>query len=219
MIKIAPSILSANFGALLEDVRQVETGGAEYLHIDVMDGHFVPNITIGPLVVEALRPHCGMCFDVHLMIENPDIYIEQFIKAGADLVTVHVEATRHLHRTVALIREKGAKAGVALNPATSPVGLEYILPHVDLVLLMTVNPGFGGQSFIPEVLPKIKTVKEMIHAMGLNAEIQVDGGVNIATAEDVARAGANVLVAGSAVFSGNDIIGNLRQIRAAAERI
>ena len=216
MIKIAPSILSADFGALLEDVRQVEAGGAEYLHIDVMDGHFVPNITIGPLVVEALRPFCGMCFDVHLMIENPDRYINQFIKAGADLVTVHVEAAGHLHRTLSLIRENGAKAGVALNPATPPGSIEYVLPLVDLVLLMTVDPGFGGQAFIPEVLPKIKTVKEMVETQGLDIEIQVDGGVNIHTAAAVVQAGANVLVAGSAIFSNGDIPGNLRQLRETA---
>ncbi|MCL2766285.1 MAG: ribulose-phosphate 3-epimerase [Peptococcaceae bacterium] len=216
MIKIAPSILSADFGALLEDVRQVEAGGAEYLHIDVMDGHFVPNITIGPLVVEALRPFCGMCFDVHLMIENPDRYINQFIKAGADLVTVHVEAAGHLHRTLSLIRENGAKAGVALNPATPTGSIEYVLPLVDLVLLMTVDPGFGGQAFIPEVLPKIKTVKEMVETQGLDIEIQVDGGVNIHTAAAVVQAGANVLVAGSAIFSNGDIPGNLRQLRETA---
>ena len=218
MIKIAPSILSANFAALLEDVRQAEAGGAEYLHIDVMDGHFVPNITIGPLVVKALRPHCGMCFDVHLMIENPDAYIERFIEAGADLVTVHAEAVRHLHRTMALIREKGAKAGVALNPATPPEVLEYVLPMADLILLMTVNPGFGGQAFIPEVLPKISAVREALRAKGLNAELQVDGGINADTAEAVVRAGADVLVAGAAVFNGGDIAGNLQQLRQAAEK-
>ena len=218
MIKIAPSILSADFSALLEDVRQAEAGGAEYLHIDVMDGHFVPNITIGPLVVKALRPHCGMCFDVHLMIENPDSYIEQFIEAGADLVTVHAEGVRHLHRTITLIRAKGAKAGVALNPATCPDVLEYVLPLADLILLMTVNPGFGGQAFIPEVLPKIRAVREMLTAKGLNPEIQVDGGINAATAEAVVRAGANVLVAGAAVFNGGDIAGNLQRLRQAAER-
>ena len=216
MIKIAPSILSANFGALLEDVRLAEAGGAEYLHIDVMDGHFVPNITIGPLVVAALRPHCGMCLDVHLIIANPDQYIEQFIQAGADLVTVHAEAAVHLHRTVSFIREKGAKAGVALNPATPPDVIEYVLPFTDLVLLMTVNPGFGGQAFIPEVLPKISDVKNMVLEKGLYTEIQVDGGVNIHTAEAVVRAGANVLVAGSAVFSGGDIMENLRQLKAVA---
>jgi ribulose-phosphate 3-epimerase len=217
LIKIAPSILSANFAALLDDVLEVEEAGAEYLHIDVMDGHFVPNITIGPLVVEALRAKSNMCFDVHLMIENPDIFIENFIKAGADLITVHVESVNHLHRTISLIKEKGARAGVALNPATSPDTIEYILPLVDLVLLMSVNPGFGGQTFIPEVLPKIIHVRKMIKGMDLNPEIQVDGGINKEIAASVVRAGANVLVAGSAIFSGGDIAAAVRQLKKAAE--
>ena len=216
-IKIAPSILSANFAALQDDVLEVEKAGAEYLHIDVMDGHFVPNITIGPLVVEALRAKSNMCFDVHLMIENPDYFIEKFIKAGADLITVHVEAVNHLHRTISLIKEKGARAGVALNPATSPDTIEYVLPLVDLVLLMSVNPGFGGQTFIPEVLPKIKYVRKMIDLQGLNLEIQVDGGINKEIAASVVRAGANVLVAGSAIFSGGDIAVAVRQLKKAAE--
>lgn len=217
LVKIAPSILSANFTALLDDVKAVENAGAEYLHIDVMDGHFVPNITIGPLVVESLRAKSNLCFDVHLMIENPDLYIEKFIKAGADLVTVHVESVKHLHRTISLIKEKGIRAGVALNPATPPDTIEYILPLVDLVLLMTVNPGFGGQSFIPEVLPKIKAVRKMTEHFGLNPEIQVDGGINKETAAPVVRAGASVLVAGSAIFSGGDIASAVRQLKKAAE--
>ena len=216
-IKIAPSILSANFAALLDDVLEVEKAGADYLHIDVMDGHFVPNITIGPLVVGALRAKSSLCFDVHLMIENPDYFIEKFIKAGADLITVHVEAVNHLHRTISLIKEKGARAGVALNPATSPDTIEYILPLVDLVLLMSVNPGFGGQTFIPEVLPKIKYVRKMMELQGLNSDIQVDGGINKEIAASVVRAGANVLVAGSAILSGGDIAAAVRQLKIAAE--
>ncbi|OPX84203.1 MAG: Ribulose-phosphate 3-epimerase [Pelotomaculum sp. PtaB.Bin104] len=216
MVKLAPSILSANFAALLDDVLKAEEAGAEYLHIDVMDGHFVPNITIGPLVVEALRPRSGMLFDVHLMIEKPELYVEQFIKAGADLVTVHVETTPHLHRVLAMIKEKGALAGVALNPSTPHGAVEYVLHLVDLVLVMTVNPGFGGQSFIPEVLPKIKAIKNMLSEKGLNAEIQVDGGVNRDTAAAVVQAGATVLVAGSAIFGKGDIIAAVREIREAA---
>ncbi|MFA4884341.1 MAG: ribulose-phosphate 3-epimerase [Desulfotomaculaceae bacterium] len=216
-VKIAPSILSADFTALLQDVLKVEEAGAEYLHIDVMDGHFVPNITVGPLIVKALRPKSNMLFDVHLMIENPGLYIEEFIQAGADLVTVHAESVNHLHRIVSLIKEKGARAGVALNPATSPAVIEYILPLVDLVLLMTVNPGFGGQAFIPEVLPKITTVRKMLERCGSSAEIQVDGGINRETAAGVVNAGANVLVAGSAIFGSGDIAVAVRQIRKAAE--
>ena len=204
MIKIAPSILSADFSRLAEEIRTVELAGADLLHVDVMDGHFVPNITIGPLVVDAIKPKTKLPLDVHLMIENPDQYIESFIKAGADIVSVHAEATVHLHRTIHLIKSLGAKASVALNPATSIYGLEHILEDLDMVLLMTVNPGFGGQSFIPSVLPKIKQLREIIEKKNLSIDIQVDGGVNDSTVREVVDAGANVLVAGSYVFNHKD---------------
>ncbi|MBU8877781.1 ribulose-phosphate 3-epimerase [Bacillus sp. FJAT-29790] len=204
MVKIAPSILSADFSKLGEEIKDVEKGGADYIHVDVMDGHFVPNITIGPLIVEAIRPVTKLPLDVHLMIDNPDQYIEAFVKAGADYITVHVEACRHLHRTIHFIKSFGIKAGVVLNPATPVHTIENILEDIDMVLLMTVNPGFGGQEFIHSVLPKISAVKEMADSKGLNIEIEVDGGVNEETAKLCIEAGANVLVAGSAVYNQKD---------------
>jgi ribulose-phosphate 3-epimerase len=204
MVKIAPSILSADFSKLGEEIKDVERGGADYIHVDVMDGHFVPNITIGPLIVDSIRPITKLPLDVHLMIENPDQYIEDFAKAGADYITVHVEACRHLHRTIHLIKSLGVKAGVVLNPATPVQLIEPIIEDVDMVLLMSVNPGFGGQKFISSVLSKIKQVKEMSDQKGLNLEIEVDGGVNEETALLCVEAGATVLVAGSAVFNQSD---------------
>ncbi|WP_199426015.1 ribulose-phosphate 3-epimerase [Thermaerobacillus caldiproteolyticus] len=213
MVKIAPSILSANFARLGEEIRDVEQGGADYIHVDVMDGHFVPNITIGPLIVEAIRPITQLPLDVHLMIEQPDRYIPTFAKAGADYLSVHVEACPHLHRTIHLIKECGVKAGVVLNPHTPVAMIEHIIDDVDLVLLMTVNPGFGGQKFIPSVLPKIKRVAELAQERGLDIEIEVDGGVNVETARLCIEAGANVLVAGSAIYNERDRAAAIRAIR------
>ncbi|MDR7317358.1 ribulose-phosphate 3-epimerase [Brevibacillus nitrificans] len=205
MVKIAPSILSADFARLGEEIQDVERGGADWIHVDVMDGHFVPNITIGPLIVDAIRPVTKLPLDVHLMIEEPDRYIPQFAKSGADWITVHQEACRHLHRTLALIKEQGAKAGVVLNPATPLATIEHVLTDLDMVLLMTVNPGFGGQKFIHNVVPKIKELRQMLDERGLGyVEIEIDGGVNTETARLCEAAGATVLVAGSAVFNQKD---------------
>ncbi|SDG96454.1 ribulose-5-phosphate 3-epimerase [Alteribacillus persepolensis] len=204
MIKVAPSILSADFSQLKEEIIDVDQGGADYIHIDVMDGHFVPNITIGPLIVEAVRPHTKLPLDVHLMIEKPDHYISDFVKAGADIISVHTEACPHLHRTIHLIKSQGIKAGVVINPATPVEAIKHVIKDVDLVLLMTVNPGFGGQAFIPEVLSKIEHVQTMLKEAGSDADIEVDGGVNAETAKLCREAGANVLVAGSAVYKQQD---------------
>jgi len=204
MIKIAPSILSADFGRLAEEISAVDAAGADYIHVDVMDGHFVPNITIGPLVVDAIRPVTEKPLDVHLMIENPDLYIPEFARAGADIITVHQEAVPHLHRTVQLIRSLGKKPGVSINPATPVSTLEIILEEIDLVLVMSVNPGFGGQAFIDSALGKISELRELIDRRGLQVEIEVDGGVKPDNCSRVAEAGADVLVAGSAVFGAGD---------------
>lgn len=218
MIKIAPSLLSADFARLGDEIRAVAAAGADYIHVDVMDGHFVPNITIGPLVVEAIRPLTDLPLDVHLMIDNPDSYIPAFAAAGADIVVVHVEATRHLHRTVQLIKSLGKKAGVSLNPATSLSTLDLILPDLDLVLLMTVNPGFGGQSFISGSLAKITTLRERIDDLGGGIELEVDGGVKVENIEAIAAAGADVFVAGSAVFGRPDYSATIQQLKENALR-
>jgi len=203
MIYIAPSLLSADFSKLQEEVKDIEQGGADWLHLDVMDGHFVPNITFGPGLIKALRPHSNLFFDVHLMIENPDKYIQAFADSGADMIVVHAEACTHLHRTIQSIHATGKKAGVALNPATSLSVLDYILPDVDMVLLMSVNPGFGGQKFI-NIVPKLERLMEMCKEQGVSPLVQVDGGITSETAPLVVNAGANVLVAGSAVFGKPD---------------
>lgn len=213
MIKIAPSILSADFSRLGEEIKAVAAAGADYIHVDIMDGHFVPNITIGPLVVEAIRPVTDLPLDVHLMIENPDLYVPLFAEAGADIIVVHAEATHHLHRSVQLIKSLGKKAGVSLNPATPLTALDLILPDLDQVLLMTVNPGFGGQSFIASCLPKIAELRRRIDALGLPIDLEVDGGVKVANIEQVAAAGANVFVAGSAVFGSADYAATIAQLR------
>ncbi len=202
--QIAPSILSADFAKLGEEVTTVIKCGADVIHVDVMDGHFVPNITIGPLVVDAVRKITDKPLDVHLMIENADRYIPDFAKAGADWITVHVETGYHLHRTVHMIKDLGKKAGVVLNPATPLASLEYVLADIDLVMLMSVNPGFGGQSFIPSALTKITALKKMIDEQGLNVGIEVDGGVSPKNIGAIAAAGANIFVAGSAVFGQPD---------------
>jgi ribulose-phosphate 3-epimerase len=216
-IRIAPSILSADFARLGEEARAITAAGADYLHIDVMDGHFVPNLTIGPAVVKALRPHSALPFDVHLMISPVDPYLEDFAEAGADILTVHPEAGPHLHRTLQHIKSLGKRAGVALNPATPVAHIEYVLDMVDLVLVMSVNPGFGGQSFIASQLAKIARVRRLIDESGRLIDLEVDGGINPTTAAEARAAGADVLVAGTASFAGGAAryAANIQALRAA----
>lgn len=216
MIQIAPSILSADFSRLGEQVRLVEDAGAEVLHIDVMDGHFVPNLTYGAVVVQSLRAHSSMRFDVHLMVEKPELYIADFAKAGADHITFHIEATCHVHRVVQLIKEHGMTAGIALNPATPLDGIKYILPDLDMVLLMTVNPGFGGQKFIASVIPKIQVLSRHIQQTQSACLVEVDGGINLDTAAVAVKAGAHILVAGAAIFAQPDPQQAVEKLRQAA---
>lgn len=215
MIKISPSVLSADFTRLTTELSALETAGADYLHVDVMDGRFVPNITIGPFIVEALKRATSLPLDVHLMIEEPERYITDFAKAGSSIITVHAEATRHLHRTVQAIKEHGMAAGVSINPATPVAALEDIIDDLDLILIMSVNPGFSGQGFIPRALKKIEAVRKMLDARGLKAALEVDGGIKVSNIATAASAGANVFVSGSGIFGTQDYGRTITAMRAA----
>lgn len=217
MVKIAPSILSADFSQLLNHVKEVEAAGVDYLHVDVMDGHFVPNISFGAPILKSLKGKTDLVIDVHLMIENPDQYIPDFVEAGADFIGVHVEATKHLHRTIQLIKSYGVKACVTLNPATPLSSIEEVLGDIDMVLLMSVNPGFGGQSYIPSTTAKIKRLRQMIKESGLDILIEVDGGVKLDNVKEVVDAGADVIVAGSAIFNTDDIAKTVAAFREAVK--
>jgi len=216
---IAPSILSADFSRLGKEIQAVENAGADWIHVDVMDGHFVPNITIGPQITRAVHEVTTLPVDVHLMITAPDRYIDKFAKAGASMITVHAEACTHLQRTLTAIRELGTQAGVVLNPATPLASIEWVLAYTDMVLLMSVNPGFGGQEFIPNSLDKIESLRQMIDDKKLEVLIQVDGGVNLETIADVTKAGADVVVAGSAIYGADDYAATIAALKAAADQI
>ena len=216
-VRIAPSILSADFGRLAEEVKAVDEAGADWIHVDVMDGHFVPNLTIGPVVVEAVRRASDKPLDVHLMIEEPGRSVEAYAKAGADTITVHLEACTHLHRVLQQIRALGKRAGVSLNPHTPEDGLRYVLPYIDNILVMSVNPGFGGQSFLPDVLPKLARIRVMLDEGGHAADLEVDGGIKVGTARQVCEAGADVLVAGSAIYKSGDYAQSISAIHADAD--
>jgi len=213
MVKVAPSILSADFSRLLDEVKIVEEAGADYIHIDVMDGHFVPNITIGPPVINCLKGKTSLKFDVHLMIENPERYVDDFIECGADILTVHQEASIHLHRLINYIKSRGVKPAVALNPSTPLSSIEYILDDISMVLIMTVNPGFGGQKFINTMLRKIKDLRQMLTERNLNILIEVDGGINEENARDIVEAGADILVAGSAIYKSKDPAATIKKLK------
>lgn len=217
VIKIAPSILSADFSKLGAEIALLDKGGADYIHIDVMDGHFVPNLTIGPLVVKAIREATQIPFDVHLMVDNPMDLVDDFIGAGADSITLHAEVLPHLHRSISCLKEKGIKAAVALNPSTPLDVLEYVLSDLDMVLLMTVNPGFGGQTFIPAMMDKIHNLKAMMEKQQVYFDIQVDGGITLENISEVVKAGANIIVAGSSIFSSADPAGMIIKMREAGE--
>lgn len=212
-IRIAPSMLSADFGHLADQIALAEEGGADLLHLDIMDGHFVPNITVGPIIVAAINKLTDLPLDVHLMIENPDAYIDAFIDAGADMISIHSEACRHLHRTLVAIRDRGVAAGVALNPSTPVMNLVNVLGEIDFALVMSVNPGFGGQAFIPQSIEKIQVVRDTIGQRRLDVEIEVDGGITTDNVRDVVEAGADIIVAGSFVFKADDVPGAVRRLR------
>ena len=213
MVKIAPSLLSANFADLKSDIRKLEEAGADYLHLDVMDGNFVPNISYGPPVIKSIRKITDLAFDVHLMVDKPERYIKDFVDAGADIITVHAEATTHLHRTVQLIRSYGVKAGISLNPATALSAIGYLLDDIDLILIMSVNPGFGGQAFIPAMKAKIAKTREIIDKRGLDIILEVDGGIKLDNAKEIIDLGADLLVSGSGIFEAEDIVARVKEFK------